>query len=116
MFKNPAVYGDEAYIERRHELSRAPGAWECTAAARFLRAPWRERGAFAPPKPDYSGIDIHRAARDRRPRSAARAGVRSQTAAGNPRTHLHVFDNAGHCPHIDEADAFNEIALKFLLA
>lgn len=115
MFKNPAVYGDEAYIDRRHELSRAPGAWECTAAARF-RAPWRERGAFAPPKPDYSGINcpVLLVTGGQDPLRAPGFGPKLQLEI--PGSQLHVFENAGHCPHIDEAEAFNKIAIAFLTA
>ena len=114
MFRNPAVYGDDAYIDRRHKLSIEPGAWECTAAARF-KAPWRERSAFAPPKPDYSGIKcpvlLVTGALD--PLRAPGFGPKLQAEV--PGAQLHVFENAAHCPHIDEADAFNGIGVKFLL-
>jgi pimeloyl-ACP methyl ester carboxylesterase len=29
---------------------------------------------------------------------------------------LHVIKGAGHCPHIEKAREFNEVALRFLTA
>jgi len=113
MFVNPAVRNDDAYIDRRHELSLAPGAWECTAAVRF-KAPWRQGGAVMPKKPDYSGVRVPvllvTGAQD--PLRAPGFGASLQKEV--PGAQLHVFENAAHCPHIDEAGAFNALALRFL--
>ncbi len=113
MFKNPAIYKDQAYIDRRYELSRAPGAWECTAAARF-KAPWREPSGFAMTRPDYSPVKcpvfLVTGALD--PLRAPGFGPKLHNEV--PGSKLHVFENAGHCPHIDEAETFNELAVKFL--
>ena len=39
MFVDPKWSEDEAYVQRRVELSTRPGAWETIAAARFSRTP-----------------------------------------------------------------------------
>ena len=113
MFANPAVCGDDAYIDRRHQLSIALGAWECTAAVRF-KAPWREPAAFAMTKPDYSQIKcpvlLVTGAKD----PLREPGFGPKLQKDVPGAQLHVFENASHCPHIDEANAFNEIASAFL--
>ena len=115
MFRNPEVYGDDAYIDRRHKLSIEPGAWECTAAARF-RAPWRERGAFAPPKPDYSNVKASVLLVTGALDPLRAPGFGQKLKAEVPGSQLHVFEDAAHCPHIDEASAFNDIAIRFLTA
>jgi 2-hydroxymuconate-semialdehyde hydrolase len=113
MFVNPAIRNDEEYIDRRHQLSIEPGAWECTAAVRF-KAPWRQASGGMPAKPDYSDVRIPvllvTGAQD--PLRAPGFGPRLQRDV--PGAQLHVFENAAHCPHIDEAEGFNSIAIDFL--
>ncbi len=113
MFSNPTVNKDDAYIDRRHQLSIAPGAWECTAAVRF-KAPWREPASFAMAKPDYSDVKcpvlLVTGAKD--PLRMEGFGPKLQKEV--PGAQLHVFENASHCPHIDEAEAFNTIAVNYL--
>jgi 2-hydroxymuconate-semialdehyde hydrolase len=114
MFINPAIREDEAYIERRHRLSRESGAWECTAAIRF-KAPWRERTGLPQP-PDYGQIRIPILLV-----TGAQDCLREKNFGPNlqakvPESKLYVIDRAGHCPHIDAADEFNRVVLDFLLA
>ena len=112
MFVNPDVRDDESYIERRFQLSRAPGAWECTAAVRF-KAPWRERSGM-PKSPDYSTINrpvlLVTGAQD--PLREPNFGP--ELRAKIPGAELCVIEGAGHCPHIDRPERFNEAVLSFL--
>ena len=39
----------------------------------------------------------------------------TEVAARTPRGRYVVFDNCGHCPHIEYADEFNRMAVNFLL-
>jgi len=38
----------------------------------------------------------------------------AQQATSSPRSRLQIFPNCGHCPHIEQADAFNQLVLSFL--
>lgn len=71
-------------------------------------------GGGMPAKPDYSDVKtpvlLVTGAQD--PLRAPGFGPKLQPEV--PGARLHVFENAAHCPHIDEADAFNTIALDFL--
>ena len=106
------VRSDEAYLERRHRLSLMPGAWECTAAARFRRpgVKSREKEEIA-----YSNIKrptlIIAGGKDPL-REPGYAKLLQQDIAGSE---LIVFEDAGHFPHIDFPDRFNTAVLEFLL-
>lgn len=114
MFVNSARRNDAGYIERRHELSLEPGAWEATAAARF-RAPWRASGARMPQPPDYSAISQPILLVTGEQDSLREPGFGPKLQAEIPGAALHVVGNAGHCPHLDVPDEFNAVALRFLL-
>lgn len=115
MFVNPRITADEAYISRRHALSREHGAWECTAAARF-RAPWHSSSAWSYEPPDYSTISapvlLVTGTRDQLRHPGFGEALRAQI----PGAMLHVVANAGHCPQIEEPDEVNEVILRFLSA
>lgn len=38
----------------------------------------------------------------------------AEQATRAPLSHLEIFSGCGHCPHIEQADAFNRLALSFL--
>jgi pimeloyl-ACP methyl ester carboxylesterase len=103
---------DDDYIDRRHRLSLAPGAWECTAAARFRSpgAPAREKR-----ETDYGAIrqPVLIVAGGKDPLRAPFYGeALHKDIAGSE---LAIFPGAGHFPHIDEPDRFNRLTLQFLL-
>lgn len=114
MFVNPQVRSDARYIERRHELSLEPGAWESTAAARF-RPPWRASGARMPQPPDYAAISQPLLLVTGEQDSLREPGFGPKLQAEIPGAALHVVRNAGHCPHIDAPSEFNDVVLRFLL-
>lgn len=113
MFANPDIRNDEAYLDRRHRLSREPGAWESTAAIR-LRAPWRERRRM-PQADDYSRVAVPvllvTGAKDVL-RAPDFGPVLQRSVPGSL---LHVVQDAGHCPNIDAPAEFNRVVLDFLL-
>jgi pimeloyl-ACP methyl ester carboxylesterase len=102
---------DEAYLEKRHRLSLVPGSWECTAAARFRRP-----GVKAGEKEDINYRNIKRPtlimAGSKDPlRLPGYAQELQKDIAGSQ---LLVFPEAGHFPHIDLPERFNEAAIQFL--
>ena len=102
---------DEAYLERRHRLSLVPGAWECTAAARFRR-PGVKGG-------EKEAIDYHAIKRPTLIVAGAKDPLREPGYAQDlqkqiARSELLVFPEAGHFPHIDWPERFNEAAIGFL--
>ena len=112
MFANPAVARDEAYIERRHQLSRESGAWECTAAVRF-KAPWREPSGMPVP-PDYSSVRTPTLLVTGANDVLREPGFGPKLQAQIPGARLLVIEQSGHCPQIDAPDEFNRAVIAFL--
>ena len=109
---NEAYHSDEAYIERRYRASLIPGAWECTAAARF-KSPGRVASEFRT-EPDYSQIPF---------RTLIVAGAQDNLREPNyadafvgqiPNAELFTMQNAGHFAQIDDPDTFNAKVQQFL--
>ncbi len=105
------VRNDEAYLDRRHRLSLIPGAWECTAAARFRRP-----GVKTREKEETSYRAIKRptliVAGGKDPlREPGYAHLLQAEIAGSE---LIVFEDAAHFPHIDFPERFNRAAIEFL--
>jgi pimeloyl-ACP methyl ester carboxylesterase len=111
---------DEAYLQRRVDMSLVPGAWQCTAAPRF-RPPFAQAspsGGREPGRPDavrYEDICVPTliiaGANDllRVPGYAGKIGARI------PDSTVVVIDNAGHCLQIEKAEAVNSAVIEFLL-
>jgi pimeloyl-ACP methyl ester carboxylesterase len=103
------------YIARRQEFAHMPGAWECTAAARF-KAPFVEtKGQFGQPDATpYENIEVPvlliAGGQDplRMPGYAPEIAARMQDAE------VHVYEDSGHCPHIEKSAQFNETGIAFL--
>jgi pimeloyl-ACP methyl ester carboxylesterase len=102
---------DEAYLDKRHRLSLIPGAWECTAAARFRRP-----GVKASEKEDIDYRNIERptlivaGAKD----PLREPGYAQKLHAEIAGSQLIVFEDAAHFPHIDAPARFNLAAIDFL--
>jgi 2-hydroxymuconate-semialdehyde hydrolase len=113
MFADPAICNDAAYIRRRHEISLEPGAWECTAAMRF-RPPSRPPSGLTRPT-DYPNVKaptlIIAGSKDQLRDPGYAAALQRQV----PGSQLVLFENAGHCPQIEDPKRFNQVALHFLL-
>ena len=111
MFVNPKIRDNDAYVERRYALSLEPGAWECTAAARF-KMPGRkssDKEETAYEKIQFPTLIIAGA------RDPLRNPGYAQELHGQIKgSELIVLPDAGHCPQIDAPDEFNRAAIAFL--
>lgn len=113
LFADPAYADDDAYVQRRYDFSITPGAWESLAAARFRRP-----GLEPPPTPSsvraYHRIAVPvlviEGAADKLLPAGWAAGIAGQIPDGRSA----IVPNAGHCPHIESAEAVNELLLDFL--
>lgn len=108
---NPAIRADEAYLDRRWQAAQEPGAWECTAAARF-RAPWVQSKGRG--RPDYSAIKVPTLIVAGGADPLRDPGFGPALQAQIPGSELLVLEGASHCAHIDAADTFNQAVLAFL--
>ena len=113
-FADPAWAQDEAYVARRVEASRRPGAWEFFATLQ-ARAPW------APPPPPGDPVPYERVPV---PTLVVAGGADPLKPPGwadpvvqrIPDARLHVVAGAGHCPQLEAADEFERVLLAFLTA
>lgn len=116
LFHDPKWAEDEAYLERRYELSLLPGAWEVAAASRFKSPVTPERPMFGrPDRTVYEDIGVPTlfVAGDKDTLLGERYW--EELARRAPKGEFLVYENCGHCPHIERADAFNRAAAEFLL-
>lgn len=116
MLHDPKWGDDEAYVARRQAFATMPGAWECTAAARF-KAPFaaaKGSGFGQADTTQYEQIafpTLMIAGREDRLREP---GYAEELGRRIPDCEVHVFDRCGHCPNIESADEFNRIVVSFL--
>lgn len=115
LFHDPKWPPDAAYVERRLTMSAMPGAWECTASARFaspIRPPRVVHGR--PDTIEYEKIRfptlVIAGANDK----LRLPGYGEEIVRRLPEAQLMVFDDCGHCPNIEQAARFNEAAIAFL--
>ena len=105
------VRHDEAYLDKRHRLSLIPGAWECTAAARFRRPGVKTREKE---ETNYRAIKrptlIVAGGKD----PLREPGYAQKLQAEIAGSELIVFEEAAHFPHIDFPERFNLAAIEFL--
>ncbi|MCZ6637508.1 MAG: alpha/beta hydrolase [Alphaproteobacteria bacterium] len=114
MFVDPRWATDDDYINRRQALSRLPGAWEATAAARF-KAPFREAaGRSERDRLDHGKISVPTLVVAGAKDALRLPGYAQDLAAEIPGAELYVFENAGHMGNIECADAFNSEVIRFL--
>jgi pimeloyl-ACP methyl ester carboxylesterase len=102
---------DESYLDRRHRLSLVPGSWECTAAARFRRP-----GVKTGEREDTNYRNIKRpvliiaGGKDPLREPGYAKGLQKEIR----NSELVEFPDAGHFPHIDMPEQFNEVVTGFL--
>lgn len=111
VLKQSPLRDDEAYLDRRHRLSLEPGAWECTAAARFRRPGTKPR--------DREDINYRNIRRPTLIIAGGQDALRLPGYAEELQKEIHgselvVFPDAGHFSHIDMPDAFNRAVIEFL--
>ena len=115
IFEDQKWYCDPAYVQRRHALSIAPGAWEAVAAARF-------RSPVAAPRPEFGQQDttaynqitaptlIVAGERDR----LRLPGYAHELAKLIPDGQAVVLEACGHCPNIEQAQVVADLVIDFL--
>lgn len=102
----------EEDVEERWQASLEPGAWAAAAAAR-LSAPAVPR--LGPPeRPDYSNITVPTLITGGAEDLLREPGTWEQLHSQIQGSELHVFSPARHCPHIEFADEFNQLAIGFI--
>jgi 2-hydroxymuconate-semialdehyde hydrolase len=115
LFSDPALYDDKDYLARRHELSKVPGAWACTSAAR-LRPPDDDEAARPKrPAPEYERIAVNTLLIAGTSDKLKPLGWAEDVAARIPNSDVTSVD-AGHCPQIERPGDVNELLLEFLEA
>ena len=115
MFHDPRWPADDAYVERRYQLSLLPGAWECTAAARFKNPAVKQAERFGQPdNTPYEKIDVPVLIIAGGNDKLRLPGYAHELAAKFRSAELHVLDGCGHCPNIERADEVNRLLLDFL--
>ena len=116
MLYDPKWGDDAAYVAKRQEFATMPGAWECASAPR-LKAPFAEAkgsGFGQADTNEYEKIAFPTLVIAGKEDRLREPGYANELAKRIPDCELHVFDDCGHCPNIEESTAFNEIAVRFL--
>lgn len=112
LFFSETWHKDEEYLDRRQESGMLPGHWESLAAAR-LKMPGRPSSGFK--NPDWENCvapTLFITGRDDNLIEDPDGGIGN--VKGVKSAQFHVFEEAGHCAHIEHPDEFHEIALQFL--
>lgn len=113
LFFDPAYARDDAYVDRRHASSTAPGAWEAIAAARFRRP-----GLTPPPTPSteraYGRISVPTLIVEGGGDKLLPSGWAADIAGRIDGARSAVVDGAGHCPQLERPDVVNELLHEFL--
>jgi len=112
LIRRADLVNSEDYLERRYQSSLIPGAWECAAAARF-RMPGRG-GASAPRPATYSTVPFETLLIAGAQDNLRKPGYADEMRREIARSKLVVIEHAGHCPQIDQPDAFNKFVSDFL--
>lgn len=115
MFVDPKWAADAAYVDRRWQMTRVPGAWEATAAARF-KPPFpqdsnarRERDSI-----DYSAVAVPTLVFAGRHDPLRSPGYTDDFVPKIDKAQLHIFEHAAHMGNIECAEEFNAQVLAFL--
>jgi pimeloyl-ACP methyl ester carboxylesterase len=116
MLHDPRWGDDAEYVARRQALATMPGAWECTAAARFKSpaAASKSSGFGGADTNEYENITVPTlvvAGAEDRLREPGYAHLLCERI---PDCEIHVLERCGHCPNIERADDFNRLAMGFL--
>jgi 2-hydroxymuconate-semialdehyde hydrolase len=114
LFHDPTWALRDDYILRRVEASRAPGAWEVIAAARF-KPPWiPERNQFGQPdKTAYERISVPTLVMAGEDDCLREPGYAHELAARIPDSRLKVYASCGHMPNLEQPDRVVEDLMAF---
>ena len=113
-FHDPAWPANETYVERRQSSAQAPGHWEAVEAARF-RMPGRASSGM--PTAEYDNCSVPlllvTGANDKLIAEKDGAMDNGRRMLGHT-GQFAVFEDSGHCSHIEHAEKFNQLALEFM--
>jgi pimeloyl-ACP methyl ester carboxylesterase len=106
---------DEDFVTKKHEASRAPGAWESLAAARFRSPAVVPREHFGQEdKTPYEDIAVPTLLVAGAEDPLREPGYAELMHARIPDSEVSVYEETGHFPHIERASRFNAEVLAFL--
>jgi pimeloyl-ACP methyl ester carboxylesterase len=115
MFHGPAFAADTAYVQRRVDLSLLPGAWECTAAARFRSPVHPARAEFGQPDTTpYERIRVPTLIVAGANDKLRLPGYANELAQRIPDAEALVIEECGHCPNIEQPALFTAAVIDFL--
>jgi pimeloyl-ACP methyl ester carboxylesterase len=117
LFQDKAWYEDEAYLQRRFESASVPGAWECSAAARFHAPNIVRESAYERSTRNQLSYDhvktpmlLVAGAEDKlKPR-----GFAHELAEQIPSATAVEMPGVGHCAQIETPGAFHKVLFDFL--
>ena len=115
LFRDRAIYDDDEYLERRYQMSLLPGAWECTAAARFRSPAAPQRQDFGVPDPTpWEDIECPTLLIGGSADPLKEPGYIDELAVRLPNGRKIVYDGIGHAPNIEHSAQFNADVIDFL--
>ena len=112
LFHAPRWAEDDAYVQRRHELSIAPGAWEAIAASRFARPgadDERPRSQIT-----YANIAVPTLVIAGAEDKLKPAGWTEELTSQIPSSRSAVVEEAGHCPQLEQPETVNGLLKDFV--
>lgn len=103
MFHDPSYASDESYVKRRYESAIQPGAWEAVASARFRRPGHQSSGGseIIHERITFPTLLMEGANDKLKP-----AGWAQRLADLLPAGFSAVISESGHCPQIEQPEAF----------
>jgi pimeloyl-ACP methyl ester carboxylesterase len=115
LFDDPKLAADDSYVDRRQEMALLPGAWECTAAARFRSPANKQAEHFGQAdETDYESIAVPTLVVAGASDKLRDSGYTNAFVPRIPDCELYLLKACGHCPHIEHPARFNAIAIAFL--
>ncbi len=104
----------DPYLEQRYRSTLELGAWEAIAAARLAppgkEKPWKGAGASTDHTKIANKVLLVCGEYDELAPPEAAREIQSKIRGSS----LHILPNSKHCPHIEQSESFNKIALEFL--
>lgn len=115
LFHRPEWTDNEAYIQRRFDLSIAPGTWECAAAARFKSPLAPARSDFGQPDTtDYESLAMPVLVIGGAADKLKEPGYGEAMGRRLPDAEVHIFPECGHFANIEYPDQVNNLLIQFL--
>lgn len=107
---------DTAYLQRRVDASLEPGAWEVANAPRLKAPNVPPRSSFGQPDTNvYENVGVPTLICAGAHDKLREPGYHQEMLARIPDARAWVAPDAGHLLNIEQADAFNRVAVTFLL-